>query len=76
MKILVLPGDGIGPEITAATLDVLTAADERCGLGLEFETRDIGWASLATAGTTLPQPKCGLHASIAAISGPLRSRSS
>jgi 3-isopropylmalate dehydrogenase len=55
VKLLVLPGDGIGPEITAATLDVLTAADEQCGLGLEFETRDIGWASLATAGTTLPQ---------------------
>ena len=28
MRILVLPGDGIGPEITAATLHVLRAADE------------------------------------------------
>jgi isocitrate/isopropylmalate dehydrogenase len=25
MHLLVLPGDGIGPEITAATLNVLTA---------------------------------------------------
>ena len=28
MRILVLPGDGIGPEITAATLSVLEAADD------------------------------------------------
>ncbi|GLY44615.1 hypothetical protein Amsp01_106380 [Amycolatopsis sp. NBRC 101858] len=54
MKILVLPGDGIGPEITTATLDVLAAADRLLGLGLEFETRAIGLASLATEGTTLP----------------------
>ncbi len=27
MKILVLPDDGIGPEITQATLSVLTVAD-------------------------------------------------
>jgi isocitrate/isopropylmalate dehydrogenase len=54
MKILVLPGDGIGPEITTATLDVLTAADDLLGLGLDFETRAIGLASLAESGTTLP----------------------
>lgn len=54
MKILVLPGDGIGPEITAATLDVLAAADDLLGLGLDIEPRDIGLASLKTEGTTLP----------------------
>lgn len=54
MKILVLPGDGIGPEITRATLDVLRAADAALSLGLEFETREIGLAALATHGTTLP----------------------
>jgi isocitrate/isopropylmalate dehydrogenase len=32
MKILVLPGDGIGPEIIASTLDILRAADERLSL--------------------------------------------
>jgi 3-isopropylmalate dehydrogenase len=55
MKILVLPGDGIGPEITDATLTVLTAVDEKLGLGLNFETHEIGLASLETQGTTLPQ---------------------
>jgi 3-isopropylmalate dehydrogenase len=54
MKILVLPGDGIGPEITRSTLDVLRAADEVFSLGLEFQTRDIGLASLKSQGTTLP----------------------
>ncbi|MFD4116917.1 isocitrate/isopropylmalate dehydrogenase family protein [Streptomyces niveus] len=54
MKILVLPGDGIGPEITSATLDVLAATDKQLGLGLTYETHDIGLASLAATGSTLP----------------------
>lgn len=54
MKILVLPGDGIGPEITAATLKVLKAADARHGLGLDFETADIGFAAYEATGTTFP----------------------
>ena len=52
-NILVLPGDGIGPEITAATLEVLAAADRAFSLGLEIEQQDIGLASLAEHGTTL-----------------------
>ena len=55
MQILVLPGDGIGPEITRATLRVLTAAGRATGMGLDFETREIGLASLKAQGTTLPQ---------------------
>ena len=55
MKLLVLPGDGIGPEITAATLAVLDAASRRFGLGLSYEQRDIGLASLRAQGTTLPE---------------------
>ena len=54
MKILVLPGDGIGPEITDATLRVLDAADSQFGLDLEIEERPIGLASLEATGTTLP----------------------
>ncbi len=55
LKLLVLPGDGIGPEITAATLSVLKAADAAVGLGLEFQQLDIGLKSLAEQGTTLPE---------------------
>jgi 3-isopropylmalate dehydrogenase len=54
MKLLVLPGDGIGPEITRATVAVLDAASARYGLGLEYEYADIGFASLEKVGTTLP----------------------
>ncbi|GHH71281.1 3-isopropylmalate dehydrogenase [Streptomyces sulfonofaciens] len=55
MNVLVLPGDGIGPEITAATLRVLEAADDVYGLGLAVESEDIGLAALAKEGTTLPR---------------------
>jgi 3-isopropylmalate dehydrogenase len=54
MELLVLPGDGIGPEITEATVEVLRVVDERLQLGLEFEQHDIGLTSLAAGGTTLP----------------------
>ncbi|MGP4017702.1 isocitrate/isopropylmalate dehydrogenase family protein [Saccharopolyspora sp. 5N708] len=54
MRLLVLPGDGIGPEILAPTRKVLDAADAAYDLGLELETADIGFASLAREGTTLP----------------------
>jgi 3-isopropylmalate dehydrogenase len=54
VKLLVLPGDGIGPEITRATLAVLEAADRRFKLDLAFETRDIGFVALEKTGTTLP----------------------
>ncbi|MBX9739026.1 MAG: isocitrate/isopropylmalate dehydrogenase family protein [Beijerinckiaceae bacterium] len=54
MKILVLPGDGIGPEITAATIATLGRLDSRYGLGLSFDIQEIGLAALARQGTTLP----------------------
>lgn len=55
MRILVLPGDGIGPEITAATRTVLDKADIAFGLDLAVEQAEIGLAALAAQGTTLPQ---------------------
>lgn len=54
MDIVLLPGDGIGPEISDATVAVLTAADEVFGLGLAIERRDIGLKTLKEQGTTLP----------------------
>jgi 3-isopropylmalate dehydrogenase len=53
MRILVLPGDGIGPEITAATLVVLRAAAKRFGLKLEFIEDVVGHESLKRYGTTV-----------------------
>ena len=54
MRILVLPGDGIGPEITRATLDVLRVINEQLTLDIEFEIRDMGLTTLKSQGTTLP----------------------
>jgi isocitrate/isopropylmalate dehydrogenase len=54
MKILVLPGDGIGPEITAATLTVLERINARFKLGLAWDQRDIGLTTLKSKGSTLP----------------------
>lgn len=53
MRILVLPCDGIGPEITAATLAVLEAVDRSFGLGLSFDHEEAGFSSLEKFGTTL-----------------------
>ncbi len=54
MKVLVLPGDGIGPEITAAALTVLDRANALFGLGLEWQREEIGLAALRKEGSTLP----------------------
>ncbi len=53
MHLIVLPGDGIGPEITAATIAVLEAASDRFGLGLRLDGDIAGHESLARHGTTV-----------------------
>jgi 3-isopropylmalate dehydrogenase len=55
MKILVLPGDGIGPEITEATLAVLDRANSKFKLGLEWQTMEMGLVTLKKSGSTLPE---------------------
>src|ERR1700745_110339 len=54
VQIVVMEGDGIGPEITAATMAVLGAADRVCKLGLSFTPVAIGLAALRAEGTPLP----------------------
>lgn len=55
MKLAVLPGDDIGPEITEAALAVLEGADRRFGLNLTFDVHEVGMASHRRCGTTLPE---------------------
>src|SRR6202140_1701432 len=50
-----MEGDGIGPEISAVTAEVLRAADRRFGLGLAFATASIGLVALRQQGTPFPQ---------------------
>src|SRR5437764_440837 len=42
MKLAVLPGDGIGPEITEATVQVLERVNRALSLGLTFDAHEIG----------------------------------
>jgi isocitrate dehydrogenase (NAD+) len=50
-RITVVPGDGIGPEVTGATLRVLDAA----GAGLEYEEQLAGIAALEKVNDPLPE---------------------
>lgn len=51
MKIAVLPGDGIGPEIVAEAVKVLNALE----LNFEMETAPVGGAAYEAAGHPLPE---------------------
>ncbi|MBT5033042.1 MAG: isocitrate/isopropylmalate dehydrogenase family protein [Rhodospirillaceae bacterium] len=53
MKLLILPGDGIGPEIMDATRLVLDAAQARFNFTLEIVEDVIGFPSLEIHGTTI-----------------------
>jgi 3-isopropylmalate dehydrogenase len=55
VRLVVMEGDGIGPEITAATLNVLGAADRIFGLGLSFAPVVIGLAALRSEGKTISE---------------------
>ena len=72
MKILVLPGDGIGPEITQATLTVLNRANGVFKLGLEWQFDEIGLVTLKKEGTTLaPRVMDAARAAAGVILGPV-----
>ena len=53
-KIAVLPGDGIGPEITAQAIKVLKAAGRRFGLEFDLHEAYIGGAAYDAVGHPLP----------------------
>jgi 3-isopropylmalate dehydrogenase len=54
-SIAVLPGDGIGPEVTAQAVRVLGAVGERFGIRFAFETFPVGAAGIAAANDPLPR---------------------
>ncbi|OIQ96739.1 3-isopropylmalate dehydrogenase [mine drainage metagenome] len=63
MKVCVLPGDGIGPEIIAQALRVLQALDLKLG----FEEAPVGGAGYRALGHPLPQQTLKLAKSSDAI---------
>ena len=54
-KITVIPGDGIGKEITDAAVAVLKKIDEVYSIGLEFTWKDAGGTAYDKYGTPLPE---------------------
>lgn len=69
MKIAVLPGDGIGPEIVAQAVNVLEVLRQE-GMSIEMETAAIGGAGYDAAGDPLPQATLDLaHAADAVLLG-------
>lgn len=55
IKIAVLSGDGIGPEIMKQALLVLNAIEKRFGLRFEFTPADVGGAAIDRQGCALPE---------------------
>ena len=54
-KILILPGDGIGPEIVAEARKVLEKVNEQLSLGLQLTEALVGGAAIDATGIPLPE---------------------
>ena len=53
-RVVLLPGDGIGPEITAVARQLLEAVSARHGFTLEFSEAPIGGSAIDVTGEPLP----------------------
>jgi len=74
-RICLLPGDGIGPEITAEAVKVLNAIGEAEGVTFEFDEALLGGIAIDETGSPLPEETLTkAHAAdavlLAAIGGP------
>ncbi len=66
--ITLIPGDGIGPEIVAATVRIIEAA----GVEVDWETQILGAQALEKFGSTLPEPAIeSIRRTRVALKGPL-----
>ncbi len=61
-SLAILPGDGIGPEVTAEAVKVLRAAADLFGYGVDTRECAVGAAGVAECGDSLPQ---GTRAAVA-----------
>lgn len=74
-RICLLPGDGIGPEITAEAVKVLDAVGAKHGVAFTYDEALLGGAAIDATGTALPDETLDkAHAAdavlLAAIGGP------
>jgi len=71
-QIALVPGDGIGPELTEATLKVLDAVQQRFDLGLNIVEVDAGDACFKRRGVALPDDTVEtIRSSHACLKGPV-----
>ena len=54
-KIVVIPGDGIGKEITESAVEVLKKVDQKFNIGMEYEFHDAGGTAYDKYGVPLPE---------------------
>ena len=54
LRICTLPGDGIGPEVTAAAVQTLHSAGERFGFGVEIDEQRFGGSAIDAGGHPFP----------------------
>src|SRR5258708_1282265 len=67
-KVTMIPGDGVGPELSEATMRVLDAT----GVGFEWEVREAGEKVMGEYGTPLPEPVLdSIRRNKVAIKGPI-----
>lgn len=74
-RVLVLPGDNIGPEIVPEAIKVLTKVDEIFNLNIEFEYGELGGAAIDACGlpcsnATLEKAKAANAILLGAVGGP------
>ena len=69
-KIAVVPGDGIGPEVTSSAIEVLKAVAAKCGFEMTFEEYKVGGSAIDEYGHPLPEAALeGCRASDAVLLG-------
>jgi 3-isopropylmalate dehydrogenase len=72
MKLVVVPGDGIGPEITAATMQAIAALQRRYGFELDVRELDCGLVAHKRRGVTVNSEDIEIaRAADAVILGPM-----
>ncbi len=54
-NVLILPGDGIGPEIVAEAVKILNCLRQECDLDVELEHGLVGGAAIDACGSPLPE---------------------
>ncbi|MCL4430677.1 MAG: isocitrate/isopropylmalate family dehydrogenase, partial [Chloroflexi bacterium] len=71
-KIAALKGDGIGPEVTEATVKVLEAIQEKSTFKINFLYGEAGYHCIAQYGTNLPKQTIELiKQTSACLKGPM-----